>query len=214
MPFSTEEFLKIFEQYNVSVWPMQIALNLLALIVIALVVVKNKKADKIINVILAFFWIWMGIVYHWLNFSTINKAAYFFGTVFIIQGLLFMVYGAVKPNIINYKFRRHPVQILGMAFILYALVVYPVLAKSFGHVYPKTPTFGLPCPTTIFTFGILLFSLKRMAWYMVIIPFLWSLIGFSAAISLGIKEDIGLIVAGILGTLILLFVKPKKVITP
>ncbi len=37
-------------------------------------------------------------------------------------------------------------------------------------------------------------------WYFIILPFIWSLIGFTAAFKLGILEDIGLLVAGVVGT--------------
>ena len=79
----------------------------------------------------------------------------------------------------------------------------------FGHTYPSNPTFGLPCPTTIFTFGILIWTVKKIQIYVVIIPLLWSLIGFSAALNLGVKEDFGLLIAGVLG-FILIIIKNKR----
>jgi hypothetical protein len=80
--------------------------------------------------------------------------------------------------------------------ILYALVAYPLLGVLLGHHYPATPTFGAPCPTTIFTFGVLLWCQRRVPAWLLIIPGLWALIGLSAAISLGVPEDVGLFVAG------------------
>ena len=61
----------------------------------------------------------------------------------------------------------------------------------------------------IFTFGILLYSVHRIPWYIIIIPLLWSIVGFSAAMNLGIQEDYGLVIAGLLSAAILLFGKPK-----
>ena len=87
-----------------------------------------------------------------------------------------------------------------------------MFANDLGHVYPQTPTFGLPCPTVIFTFGILLFSITRVRWYVMFIPFLWSLIGFSAAFNLGLEEDYFLVFAGVIA-MILQFLKPLPVKT-
>jgi hypothetical protein len=88
---------------------------------------------------------------------------------------------------------------------LYALIFYPLLGCAFGHNYPETPTFGLPCPTTIFTFGaIILLDVRKKALF--IIPILWSIIGFGAAIKLGIYQVIGLLIAGA-ASLVLLFIK-------
>lgn len=209
MPFSIEEFLGIFERYNQRVWPLQVILILLAILLLILIFINKKNSNKVINSILAIFWFWMGVVYQLLFFSTINKAAYLFGILFIIQGLIFIWFGVLKPDNLNYKIRLDNIGFIGILFILYALLIYPVLAVYFGHTYPQMPTFGLPCPTVIFTFGVLLFSEKRLPWYLFSIPFLWSLIGFSAAVNLGIKEDFGLVIAGILGSVILFFYKPK-----
>jgi len=100
--------------------------------------------------------------------------------------------------------------IIGGIFALYALVIYPVLGYSFGHVYPASPTFGAPCPTTIFTFGLLLWTDKRFPRHILVIPLLWSIIGFTAALSLTIREDFGLLIAGLLGTLLILLVRGKQ----
>jgi hypothetical protein len=65
-------------------------------------------------------------------------------------------------------------------------------------------------PTTIFTSGILLWTRSTLPKILLVIPLLWSIIGFSAAVSLGIREDIGLLVAGVAGTtMIVIRDKPR-----
>ena len=201
MPFSAEDFLKLFGQYNEQVWPLQFLLYLLAILVVGLLLLKKENSGRIINSILAFFWLWMGVVYHLIYFSNINLAAYGFAAAFIIQGAVFL--RARKK--LQYKLKRGVRMYVGLLFVVFALLVYPYLAFYHGHSFPETPTFGLPCPTVIFTFGVLLFLKEKPRWYVYLIPFLWSLLGFSAAVQLGIKEDFGLVVAGITGTLFLLF---------
>jgi hypothetical protein len=82
-------------------------------------------------------------------------------------------------------------------------VIYPLLGYFLGHVYPSSPTFGLPCPTTIFTIGTLLLAGKTPR-AVFIIPLLWSVIGFKAAISLGAEEDTFLLLSGAIGAAFLL----------
>jgi hypothetical protein len=55
----------------------------------------------------------------------------------------------------------------------------------------------LPCPTTIFTFGVLLFVNKKISVPVLITPFLWSLMGLSAAVNLSIYDDFGSLIAGV-----------------
>ncbi|MBM4334204.1 MAG: hypothetical protein FJ117_23840 [Deltaproteobacteria bacterium] len=186
LPFTIEQFLGIFEKYNLAVWPMQIVLILIAVLTLILSLKKISYSDKTISIILSFFWLWIGIVYHLAYFTAINKAAYLFGVLFIIQGLIFLFAGGIKSKL-SFKFQSSSYGVIGSLFILYALIIYPILGYFFGHVYPKNPTFGLPCPTTIFTFGLLLWTVKIVPKYVLVIPLIWSIIGFGAALSLGEK---------------------------
>ena len=200
LPFTLEQFLDIFRQYNISVWPVQVFLVVLALVATYFLIFRKSYSDKIIVFVLAFLWLWMGIVYHLIYFSSINKAAIVFGSLFIFQGLLLFYFGIMKDKL-KFQFRLNRYGITGMALIMFTLIVYPLLGYWLGHVYPESPTFGLPCPTTIFTFGIFLFSSSRIPFIVIIIPAIWSIIGFSAAISLGMKEDTGLLIAGLICTI-------------
>jgi hypothetical protein len=144
----------------------------------------------------------MGVVYHLLYFTAINKAAYAFGVLNIIQGCVFLYYGFVKSSL-SFRFRPDVYGVAGAILIFYALLIYPILGYFLGHVYPQSPTFGLPCPTTIFTFGMLLLTDNRIPIPILIIPFLWSLIGSTAAVKLGILEDTGLLAAGLVAASLL-----------
>lgn len=200
LPFSVEQFLGIFQEYNLAIWPMQFAAYILAAIALLLAIKKSKFSDRIITAVLAFFWLWMGIVYHLIFFQTINKAAIGFGILYVIQGLLFL-YEGVAQSRLSFEFKINFNSMIGSLFIIDAMLIYPLIGASLGHAYPRLPSFGVaPCPTTIFTFGLLLWTDKKVPKYVLIIPFIWSLIGFSAAVSLGIREDVGLPVTGIVGT--------------
>jgi hypothetical protein len=203
LPFTLQQFLDVFIRYNQAVWPMQVVLVLFALAAMLLSYKKIAATDKLITLILSFFWLWMGIVYHIIFFSEINKAANFFGSLFILEGLLILYYGLLS-NSFRFRFRPGLAGYTGLALVLVALLLYPAIGYLLGHVYPASPTFGLPCPTTIFTWGILLWSGKKVPLLLIIIPLLWSFIGFMAAVQLGIREDVLLLLAGIVAGTILL----------
>ncbi len=207
MPFTIEEFLAVFGRYNLDVWPAQVFMIFLAVIMVILAYRGKPTPSRLVNLMLGAFWVWMGLVYHILYFSKINKAACIFGLFFIAQGLLFGHQALVHKQGVIYGRPSALRTIAGWVFIGYALLVYPLLSVVFGHTYPEMPTFGLPCPTTIFTFGLLMFSVSRVPRHLLLIPFLWSLVGFSAAVSLGIPEDTGLVIAGVAGSALLIFEK-------
>jgi hypothetical protein len=93
--------------------------------------------------------------------------------------------------------------------VAYALVLYPVWSWFAGHRYPDTPTFGLPCPTTIFTVGVLAFLTTPYPRSPFVVPILWCTVGAQAAILLGVPQDFGLIVAGIVGLALVAMSNPR-----
>jgi hypothetical protein len=204
LPFTLQQFLDIFRNYNEAVYPLQILFVLLAAWIIVIAYLGNSRHQKFILFTLAAFWLWMGAVYHLLYFSVINKAAYVFGGMFILQGILLLIHGLTKPSLFTFGKNFHTV--VSASLLIYALILYPLIGHFAGHGYPYSPTFGLPCPTTIFTIAIFLISRPRLPFYLAVIPLLWSVIGFSAAFNLAIYEDAVLIIAG-LSFAILLFTK-------
>lgn len=204
MSFTTEHFLNVFKSYNLTVWPAQFILLILAILSIYLAVYKTKYSNKIILAVLVFYWFWMGIVYHFIFFTAINPLAYFFAGLFVLQGVLFYFFGFVRDEL-HFKYVNNVKGLTAIILFLYALIFYPLLGYAFGHHYPGTPTFGLPCPTTIFTFGLLLLLEGKVNKFLFVIPVLWSLIGFTAALKFGILQDIGLLVSSILTLVVFSF---------
>ncbi len=209
VPFTVEQFLEIFRNYNEAIFPVQFGLYFLAMVAVLFVFRKSGSRNKWISSILSFFWLWMGIIYHLVFFTGINKAAYLFGGLFIIQGGLFFYWGVLNDKL-QYSFKSNWKGIIGAIIIGFGLILYPLLNFYNGHAYPYSPTFGLPCPTTIFTLGILCWVENKPPKFLWIIPLIWSVIGFTAAITLGFYEDIGLLVAGLFSGLQLVVNKPDK----
>ena len=204
LPFSQPEFFGVFAAYNTAVWPFQLVLVGLAVAVVWLAVRPRRWSNRFASWVLAFFWIWMGLVYHFVFFRAINPAAGVFAAAFVLEGVLIGVVGGAQGRL---DCRVQPTWrgIAGALVIAYALVGYPALALLLGHQFPATATFGLPCPTTIFTLGVLLWLRQPAPVSLLIIPAAWSLIGTSAALQLGVREDLGLVVAGV-ATAVLRFV--------
>ena len=199
IPFTTEQFFWVFEKYNQTIFPMQVVLILVAIASVTLAANPKPFANKTISGLLGFLWLWAGVVYHLTFFTKISPPAYFFGVLFVFQGLLFLYEGVVR-NRLSFRASRRLNGILGAILIVYALAIYPLIGYALGRIFPTSPTFGVPCPTTIFTFGLLLWTNKKVPLSLLIIPVLWSIVGTSAALSFGIKEDFGLLVAATMGT--------------
>ena len=77
IPFTLDEFLDVFRRYNEAVWPAQVILVALALVAVG-VAVRGRAFGRTPALILAFFWLWIGVVYHLMFFQSINPAAVVF----------------------------------------------------------------------------------------------------------------------------------------
>jgi hypothetical protein len=202
IPFTNEQFFLVFEKYNQAIFPMQFVLILVAIISVILVAHPKPSANKTISVLLGFLWLWAGVAYHLIFFTKISPLAYFFGVLFVFQGLLFLYEGVVR-NRLSFRASRRLDGILGAILMVYALAIYPIIGYALGRFFLTSPTFGVPCPTTIFTFGLLLWTDKKIPLNLLIVPVLWSIVGTSAALSFGVKEDFGLLVAATMGTAVI-----------
>jgi hypothetical protein len=205
LPFTPEQFLAVFVSYNSAIWPIQIAAYLLGGVAVALLFLKLREGDRVIASILAVMWLWTGFGYHGLAFSVINKVAYLFAALFIVQGC-YLLYVGVYRSQISFGLRHDLATGIGAAFVAYAVIVYPLISVATGHHYPEMPMFGVtPCPVTIFTFGLLLLTVRPVPRWLFIIPFVWSLIGGSAAILLHVPQDWLLLISGCIAVPLIIF---------
>jgi Family of unknown function (DUF6064) len=202
-PFTIEQFLGVFVSYNAAIWPAQIVAYFLGVLVVTALWLKRPLASRLILSVLALMWTWNGIGYQFLFFTTINPAAKLFAGFFVLQALLFAGC-AVAAHSVWFRIERDFRSVAGIAFIIYALLIYPILGIWAGHGLMAGPMFGVaPCPTTIFTIGLLLLARGRWVVWLSIIPILWSVVGLAAALQLGIPEDLALPVAGFVLVIVL-----------
>jgi hypothetical protein len=194
LPFSAREFFEVFGRYNEAVWPAQ--LILLGIAVWVVIGMLRHEHARLILVLLAALWLWAGLVYHLTFFVSVNPAAVVFGVLFVAQALIFVSFAGTP--LVRADRVSPGARVAGRALVAYAVLGYPLLGYMAGHHYPETPTFGAPCPVTIFTLGVLLWFEWNLPRWTLAIPLVWALIGTSAALQLSVPQDYGLAVAAFL----------------
>lgn len=202
LPFTVGQFYAVFRDYNEAVWPAQWLLFGLAVAITALAFVPRRWSWRTISAILACLWIWLAVAYHFAFFARINPMAYAFGVVSMMAAWMFLWDGVILGRL-RFYVRNRPSTYAGLALIAFALIVYPAWSWHEGHRYPEMPTFGLPCPTTIFTIGMLALRAAPYPRGPLIVPILWTLIGGQAAFLLDVPQDFGLVAAGAIGLVLL-----------
>lgn len=208
LTLSLAQLLAVFERYNLAIWSLQALAYVLGIVALFLAIRPSKYSSRIITGILCFLWLWTGIVFFPLYFGPVYTPAYAFGVLFVIQGALFLV-SALKPRL-SFDFQGDVYSVVGVLFIAYAMIGYPLAGYFLGHIYPQSPPFGLtPCPLAVFTFGLFLMTDRRLPKLFLIIPLLWALGGI-LPVSVGILEDLGLILSGVLGTAMIVYRDRKR----
>jgi hypothetical protein len=208
LPFTRDQFLSMFESYNQAIWPVQVLAYVLGATAVALLIWRPRASDRLIVGILTAFWAWLGAAFLLIAMRTIDSGPgpLVFGAAFLLQAALWLLAGVLRQDL-RFDARQTGYSIVGWALLTYALVVYSLLGVLVGHVYPRQPMFGVaPCPTVIFTFGVLLLTAPRVPKYLLIVPFAWAVTsGISAPLNFGIYEDFGLVAAGVIGTALLIW---------
>jgi hypothetical protein len=193
LPFSRAQFFDVFAAYNTAVWPTQIVLACLALAMMAGIVARPAWSGRFVSFGLAALWAWIAIAYHLAFFWPINPAAPLFAAITLATAAIFLFHGL--RGSLHFERSRGARAASGWLLIAFALVGYPAVGVLAGHAYPASPTFGLPCPTTLFTVGLLLLAAPDFPRALAIGPLAWSLIGGTAAVLLAVPQDFALFLA-------------------
>ena len=206
IPFSRDAFLEVFRTYNEAAWTAEIVLVVLALGAAVGALRGTRRSSAFAGGVLVALWAWMAVAYHWMFFTRVTPAAWFFGLAFLGEAVLLA--RALLDGRLRFGARRGRAKVLGLVILVYAMLVYPLLGSLSDHPYPRSPSFGLPCPTTIFTFAMLLLTVRRVPRSLLVIPVAWAAVASTAPLLFGIWEDLVLVVAAIVVPIVLVVRRP------
>lgn len=203
--FTLQEFLDMIAGYNMAVWPLPLVTYALGIAALLFARSNRAYASKVVAAVLAFFWLWVGIVFNGIVFSELSNTAVVFAVVFVVQGLLLAATGIYRRDL-SFSVRADRFGLAGGLAILYSMVGYPAIGFLLGRGYPQALLLGLvPCPTIAFTLGMLLWSDRPLPKVVLVIPVLYALSGGALAVSQGIVEDVGMIVMALIAASMILY---------
>lgn len=191
------EFLAMFDRGNAAIWPMQLVWYASAAAIVGLALWPRRRSTQLICLLAAAYFAWIGIIFFG-NLDSGMHLAWLWAAAFILEAILLLVAGIVRYDLVIAP-RWDLASVLGTVFILYALVAYPLIGLLGGHPLRSLPVFGLaPCPTVIFSFGLLLWARPPMPRYLLLLPLAWGLAATPSALGTGIVADFGMVLAGVI----------------
>lgn len=184
--FAPRTYWRLFERYNLAIWPAQLVGVAFGLALVALVHGNRTHRDRIIAGLIAACWLWIAWAFHAQRYAQINWAATWFAAAFAWQALLLVIVGVVAGRI---RVENVHVRARRIASLVVALTVlgYPLLAPVAGRTWSSAEVFGVaPDPTAIATIAVLALVRGRLRWLLLAVPLAWCAI---AAATLWVMEE-------------------------
>ena len=199
------EWWGILEVYGAKIWPVQALFFVAAVLIVLLVFLKpGNPTNTLVRLYMVLSFGWIGVVF-FLVLGKELKGNYFFGSLFIIVAILFvldMFRQRMDFHLPRVSWKRY----LTLALTLIALC-YPVFSIAFGHRFPRVIIPGtFPCPTTALALMLLTTALPRVDKVIYIILLFWA-IPFPPLIQIpkyGVYEDAIMLAIGVYSLAMLL----------
>jgi hypothetical protein len=170
--FSPRTYYRLFELYNLAVWPAQIFTLALGIAIVVLLRRGAAWPARAAAGIVAACWLFVAWAYLIGHYDTINWAASYFAAGFVVQAVLLVWTGLVR-NRLSLRWRADGASRAGLGLFLFALIVEPLIAPLLGRPWTQAEVFGVaPDPTIIATLGVLT-SAQRPHWHLLVVPLLW-----------------------------------------
>lgn len=171
IPFSREVYDAVFIDYSTAIWPAQGVWLILSALLVFCCLSQARWAARLLAILLATAWLFIGIVFHQGFFLSINWSAQYLALLCGVEALGFLLLAVFSKGVVVSITR--PVEYLIASLLVLTLFV-PIPALWTGD-WQEVALFGWgPTPTAIGTLALLLLAKGRFSRMLLsIIPLLW-----------------------------------------
>jgi len=190
-----ETFWRTIAYYNASTWAGQLILLLVGICLTVLLVRRPAPWVKwAMKVYLAEIYLWVAVVYY---FVCCREREY--NEVMALYWALLAAIWVWDLATGYTTFERSRKYDLVACVLLTMSFVYPLISLARGLTFPMVTSPVMPCSVSVFTIGLLLFFVRRVNLFLVLLLCHWALIGLTKAGSFHIPEDFVLVATAIPG---------------
>ena len=171
--FTPETYFRLFELHHRDWWPMQLASLVMAVVILLCLWRKPARGGRVIAILLAASWAWVGWAFLHLHFAPIHWVANGYAVAFLLQALLLFGFG-VSRNGVEFEAGNTLRAGVGVFILLGALLALPLTAHLTGREWMQAELFAMtPDATALATLGLLLLAKGRTAVWLAVIPVAW-----------------------------------------
>jgi hypothetical protein len=157
--FTPETYFHLFELYHRAWWPLQLACIAIAIVMLPCLWLKPAWSDRVIAILLAASWAWVGWAFLHLRFAPIHWVANWYAVAFFLQALLLFIYGISRRGL-EFEFGNPVRAVIGVILLLGALLVMPATAYLTGREWMQAELFAMTPDATCFISGATLWALE------------------------------------------------------
>src|SRR5262252_3128149 len=88
--FSPRTYHRLFELYNLAIWPAQLAGVAIGLAIVALLIGSRPRRDRFICALIAACWLWVAFAFLYQRYAQINWVAPWFAAAFGLEAVFFV----------------------------------------------------------------------------------------------------------------------------
>ena len=207
--FTPETYFRLFELYHRDWWPVQLVCLAMAVVILLCLRLKSNWGNRVIAILLAASWAWVGWVFLHLRFAPIHWIANWYAVAFFLQALLLFIYGISRRGL-EFEFGNPVRAVIGVILLLGALLVMPTTAYLTGREWMQAELFAMtPDATALATLVLLLLAKGRVAIWLAAIPVAWCFITGATLWALEAPEAM-ILPAGAILTITLMLVPTRK----
>jgi len=196
--FSPSTYYRMFERYNLAIWPAQLAGIAIGLAIVALLIGKRGHHERIVAGLLAACWMWIALAFHYQRYAQINWAATWFALAFACEALLLIVVGVLAGRL-DLRLARSGVHWIATSIVAMSILGYPLLAPITGRPWTTAEIFGVAAdPTAIASVAVLALVRGRIRWPLLVVPVIWCAIAAATLWAMDAPEAWVLLAAGLL----------------
>lgn len=197
--FAPSTYERLFVRHNADLWPLQVPLVILGLMLAAATWRAHARARPAVFAVLAAIWLWVGWSFLALRYAEINWAALYAAWAFAVQAALLLACAVTAGG------RRGPeiragTRWIGFGLIGFGLVIHPLLAPLLGRAWSGIELLGLaPDPTAASTLGfVVALAPPGWRWTLVAVPALWCCATAMTLLAIGEPSWIAPLLAAVL----------------
>lgn len=171
--FSPDVYFRLFELHNSALWPLQVPVFVVCLLVLLLLARATPSGVRASLAVFGAFWLWIAWSFFAQRYNTINWVAVYVAPIAALQGV-----ALIGNAIVWHTPLDATVLPAAQRFVLglYVLVLlgYPLLGAGLGRPWQGAELVGIaPDPSAVATLAILAMTRGRWRWLLMVIPIAW-----------------------------------------